>query len=207
MKYPQEMPLLYSKPADLETRLGGAIYMYRGKPYRMYYDGGKVTCYNIVNGERLLTLTTDDKDIDISSIELGYINYYNQLYKTKHVYYASRMPCKQWRQGVHPNNTMLYSYNGDEVGTSREPILFSKEFEDACQGIFPKFSEVFKLTPGESMALSHQLAINRNELGVFGVFMRCKPIGYFDITGSSFNKSPGLPDWFIDEVVKNDLTV
>lgn len=206
MKYPQAMPLLYDKPHDLETRLGGAVYMYKGEPYRMYFDGAKVIGEDIQTGERKLTLASSDVDIDISSIELGYMNYDTNSGGTRAVY-LTRRPCKQWKQGVCSNNIMTLDYDGQEAPYSRDSIVCSKGFYDLCIEKYPAFKSMFKLKSKSSMALSRSIAVHRNDLGVFGVYLRCKPIGYFDVSGKTFNKSPGLPEWFVEEVVKNDLAV
>lgn len=212
MSFPRKVPLLYKLPHDLETRLGGSLFMYKGRLYSYSFDGELIRTKDILSGEYGPRLPVDDPDIDISSIELGYVNSYgagrddSSTPKTTAVY-VTRAPLKQWRQGVHPNNVQVVAVSGSWVSWSRESLLYSRGFAEACMGVFPTLAEALKVPSGSSVALSRTVALHKADYGSVGVYYKCKAVGYFDNKGSRFNPSDQLPDWFIDEVYRNEISV
>lgn len=185
--------------------------MYRGRPWRMSYDGGRIYTSDLVDGHSGPILSLDDPDIDISSIELGYVNTYGAGNRgdqpNRTAVYISRSPSKQWRQGIHSSNITIFSVNGTGMDWSRESLLFSKGFEEMCMDKFPALSAALNIRPSESVALSKDIALTRTDFEAIGVYYKCKPVGYFDKKGSKFTPSETLPAWFIDEVYKNAIDI
>ena len=208
MSFPRQVPLLYKLGHDLETRLGGSVFMYKDVPYKMVYEQGEIFTVDIVSGSRGPTLKTDDPDLDISSIEVGYLNCYGAGCRgsglpERSAVYLTRVPSKQWRQGIHPSNVQVYSTNGLYTDWSKDRLVYSRGFAEMAMGIFPPLSVSLDLKAGESVALSKDMALMKSEFEAIGVYYRCKPVGYFDKRGARFTPTDTLPEWFVDEVYKN----
>ena len=212
MSFPRQVPLLYKLGHDLETRLGGSIFMYKGIPYRMSYESGIIRTNDIRDGSVGPKISPSDPDVDISSIELGYVNTYgvgdsDQNYPDRTAVFVTRLPYKQWKQGIHPTNVQLFAVDGDYISWGKESLLYSKGFAEMCMGQYPRMSLALTLRPGESVALSKDIAIKKSDVEVTGVYYKCKPVGYFDRRGTKFVPSGSLPEWFIDEVYRNAISV
>lgn len=94
-----KMGLSYGDDYEYAKRnLVGSIVMHKGKPCNiMEIGGGKVRAYYLANDQIFIDALAN---FDINAFRLGYVNY--PTYAT----YVSRIPARQWRQGL-TNNTVV----------------------------------------------------------------------------------------------------
>ena len=180
---------------DIRQRLEGGIIFYNGLPhYVTNARSGSSRPLSLVpltdmNGEPF-NVSLDDDLLDISSQKLGYVNHRNNAY------YLSRIPVRRYKQSLCLNSLEIFSpsqnasvYNaGNGSGNSglARDILFGLSAHHMFTNSYPSSKGAIKqLQSGSvnSIALSRNVAVTRNDFGVCHVWYKSQNVGYLDSKG------------------------
>lgn len=157
------------RPQDYAQRLDHTWCRYKGIPVYVRVQGDRISgSYDCQD----YFVIQDLEDFDISSLELGYVNHRNK------VSYVTRVPSQRYKQGVCSSNV---SFEGIAEGRSaREAVVevTSTAFKNMLNGVYPPLEKVLKnLSEGE-VAISRDIAISTDILGVKSVFYKQKLVGW-----------------------------
>lgn len=162
---------------DVRARLGGTVIRYRGKPYYCEVGGSSISLINIAN--RLVehnNIPFDDAELDISSLDLGYVNITTPVECAVH---TARVGNRRYKQGV-DFRTLTY----DVLTLPTEKFAFNWEnmfcqgFIDAYEGKYPTVDEALKkIAKKRSIALSNDVAIMR-EKDLIKVYVKNEEVGW-----------------------------
>lgn len=98
----------YTSPADVRMRLDGTVIRYGGIPVFAEARPDMNVRVREVLSEKVYTVDSSDENLDISSPPLGYCN----LEATDNLWYITRVPFRQQKQGLHLHS-MSYKRPGD----------------------------------------------------------------------------------------------
>lgn len=180
---PEKMANRYSTPADIQNRLADTFLRYDGVP--VYCSGLSDTQKKIVlwklpvpnrrTADNLIEVPFNDEKLDISSIELGYANS-DPTKSTNSVAYVYRAPKKSpYKQGVCFQTTLF-----DGIDGRRGSFNFnaqSQNWADFLSGVYPKDWASVLNEAGE-VAVSREVAVKRDKLGLTFFYVRGEQIGY-----------------------------
>jgi hypothetical protein len=195
VQYDEFVPCLYDTERDLIDRLHETCVRRKGDPtpYKFHYiNNKKCNLYDLQTGDET-TVPLDE--VDISSIELGYMNYKLPGGKPA-VVYLSRDVRKQYRQGLCSNNVLTFPRE-----FSQNYHFFSqKGFIDMCRGEYPSYEEAIaelkKDIEGER-AISIDVKIKREYSGVVMVYYRLKNVGWMAPESKKVNLMNVPLDWAV----------
>lgn len=204
--FTSSMPCRYKTFKDLSDRLSGTICRYDGQVVYVHVDQKMhvepepryetiVTIYEWPDTEKKIgVIDPEDPKFDISLIEVGYFNY---LFKEKNLaVYAFRSTRKQWKQGMSASQVYLKGIDGApaNVGSSS---LQSMGFVDSIDGRFPDISILDSVSEA---ALSQELAVRRDTLGVLEFFWRTHKIAV-KVPGQKIHRLESEFSWVVDKVL------
>lgn len=161
---------------DYNQRLHGGVVLWNGIPHRINTEDNALNISDLVTGEFVARGVEPDHDhLDISSFELGYMN-------TPHgAYYLTRMPLRQFKQSTSAGSVIEYSLGNNGVvrdNPGRSRWLMTKEFRDRYAKPFPTYERALNLLEDRnSVALSPDIALTRDELGTVKVWHKLEPVG------------------------------
>lgn len=197
---------------DLRQRLEGGIIFYNGLPHYVTQaraDSSRplhLVPITDMNGDSF-SVSLDDDLLDVSSPKLGYVNHRNNAY------YLSRIPARRYKQSLCLNSLEIFSpsqnmsvYNaGTGAGNSNlaRDILFGLSTHHMFTDSYPSSKGAIKLLQSgsvNSVALSRNVAVTRNDFGVCHVWYKNQNVGYLD--GQGMIK---VPEDEISFVVTNHL--
>lgn len=169
------------KGDDIKGRLHNTVIRYKDHPYMCNTEGTVIGLHDISSGNLVFQVDSDDEELDISSINIGYVNVFSPDYKL--CVYLKREPLRQFKQGlVIELLTQKVLRNG--VPAIGKSVLMSRGFVDAVLGRFPSYEEALKMLIKEgwhSVALSRDIAIKReNEL--LKVYIKDTEVGYIRLS-------------------------
>ncbi len=161
---------------DYNQRLHNGVILWDGVPHRINTENDALNIADLVTGEMVARgVDPDHEHLDISSFELGYIN------TNSGAYYLTRMPLRQFKQSISSGSVIEYSLgNGGPMrdGMGRSRWLMTKEFRDRYTKPFPSFDKALELLDNrESVALSPNVALTRDELGTVKVWFKLESVG------------------------------
>lgn len=163
---------------DIRQRLGGTVIRYNNRPYYCAVDGGLIILQDLVTGRIEHKVTADDPLIDISSLDLGYVNISHPLSCAVH---CARAGQRRYKQGVDFHHLVYnvltipsekFSMNGD--------WMKCQGFLDAYEGKYPSFKDATKMisSGSKSVALSREVAILRDK-DIMKVFVKNDEVGWY----------------------------
>jgi hypothetical protein len=184
---------------DLSLKLNDTICRYKNKPVYIKVADGTLCLYELTSaGQKWFkVIKSDDPDLDISSIPLGYIQYNHR------VYYLTRIPMRKTKQGLSAGTLRITSLKStsNSKGLS-SALIWSQAFVDMVLDQYPSLQDSMKLLRkhysldtkfcGE-VALSRDIAISINEMGIIEVYYKTQFVGWIQ------------PDRFTVHVPKSDL--
>lgn len=188
----EKMPCLYDTQKDLHDRLHNTIVRYRGIPVMVQVESAKsLLLKDTVSGAQLFDVKPDDPDLDISSAEVGYLNwqptmkivrYYNAaLAGTPNVVnYLERCPNRMYRQGLVSDSLKSYKIDGTE-GINPMNLLNLEGFRASLTGLFPSLELGLELIANEKwpeVAISQSVAIKKTDSGMCLVYYRRVNVGW-----------------------------
>lgn len=181
-KIKEKMPNLYRLSQDVRDRLNGCILRYDEKlVYCMQETATTLLLYDLKQTTLIKKITVDDHLLDISSIELGYMNLENNQKETV-VRYSKRHPQKQYAQGLRPDHISWYTIDGQETSATVGRGIYNyvqEGFADAIYGVFPSFDGIEWDSLNE-VALSQMVALKKIDIGLVLVYFRTRNVGYIE---------------------------
>lgn len=185
-----KMPCRYDTFRDLNDRLEGSIVLYKDFPYycavrpdptnlavgnlflvRMdEYDGRNVST-------KAIQIKVDDPDLDISSVDLGYVNY--ESTSGNSVYYLYRTTAKRFKQALYPAYISYKTIDG--VDSSAGVVWNSRSGFDILVDLYPSLSTALeRLDRRGEVAISRDVAIKKVGSGPMFVYLRTKEVAWID---------------------------
>lgn len=178
----EKMPNLYRLSQDVRDRLNGCILRYDDKlVFCTQETASTLLLFNMDQSTIIGKIQVDDPLLDISSIELGYMNLENNQKETV-VRYAKRHPQKQYAQGLRPDHISWYTIDGQETSATvgRGMYNYTQEgFAQSIYGSFPVFDAIEWETLNE-IALSQMVALKKIDIGLILVYFRTRNVGYIE---------------------------
>lgn len=163
---------------DINARLGGTVIRYDGRPYHCTVEGEQIVLHDLISRQVIHRKNPDDPGIDVSSLDLGYVNIENP---GRAAVYLERNPARRYRQGVdfsYLRYTPL-TRPGSRFGVGGEH-MWCKGFVDSHMGNFPSFKQaMISLINGIAMsvALSKQVALLKDKDSV-KVYIQSEEVGW-----------------------------
>lgn len=171
-KFNEYMPNKYTSMKDLQDRLSGTICRFNGTPVFVQVKSESILqLWDVpTQGTLIKEISPQDPRLDISMLDLGYFNYQGHGRKTmKKVVYLSRSPSKKYKQGTCHSYIQVHDIDGKRSQTVSSSCCLSQGFVDAIEGRFPTITELEE--EGE-LALSPDVAVSRDEMGILTVYFR-----------------------------------
>lgn len=169
------------KGEDIRARLHGTILRYKGFPYLADVDSaGLVGMHDIATGSLVTRVYGDDENIDISSINIGFVNIIDPDYKC--TVYLKREPLRRFKQPLE-FDFLTQKVLRQGVPTIPKNKLSSAGFVDAVMGKFPPLEEAINLIIKRgwySVALSRDIAIKR-EADTLKVYLKESEVGFMKL--------------------------
>jgi len=165
---------------DLSARLDRTFIRYRGRAYycRVVADGMLSLQRPYLNKDEgtVQTVASNDPDLDVSSLPLGYIQW------GSNAVYLKRQPGRRYKQGVD-----ISSVCANPNSMPIEELLFSESFANMTDNKYPTMASVVKFIKSNkslrvgtsSLALSRDVAIFWSGK-VFKVRYKNEEVGYID---------------------------
>ncbi len=189
-----EVPCPYTTFKDLSDRLHGTICKYGNVPYHIRVESETEISLWSVDQRKLLKVIPVEEvdDIDVQSIELGYMNY-EASGQSNVVLYGRRTVKRQWKQGLSYNNTLFETLDGQK---KHSEVLNTVSFENSVLGIFPTFSEALTLIGKEGeYAISQEVAVKALPVGVILMYVRGKNLGWIAPKDDKINLQDNSMRW------------
>ncbi|QIG73028.1 hypothetical protein EVB99_037 [Rhizobium phage RHph_N3_19] len=169
------------KGDDIKGRLHNTIIRYKEHPYMCNTEGTVIGLHDISSGNLVLQVDSDDENLDISSINIGFVNIYSPDLKL--CVYLKREPLRQFKQGIVLELLTQKVLRAGSGGLSKSALM-CRGFVDAVLGRFPTYNEALKMITKDSwhsVALSRDIAIKReNEL--LKVYIKDTEVGYIRLS-------------------------
>lgn len=192
------MSCLYETVKDLKDRLHGTVCRYKGIPYYCEVTAkGKIVLKDVRTP--VITnfpcvpqeISPKDEDFDISSIELGYVNFEidpmlhrywkpNAMERSKSVSFLARWPSRRYKQGISGDMLSCKTIDGHNEGEGTF-VLHSEGFIKSCLNEYPSLPEAIeRLSSGEAdqIAVSKEFALKRTDSSLILAFCETKNIGW-----------------------------
>lgn len=168
------MPNPWDLPKDIHDRLSNTYVRYNSRvvyveTFNTEDDETKLILYDPLGKLEQITVKPDDPGLDVSGFELGYMN----LTSVPQVYYFSRPPSKQWKQGFMPQRARATSIDGSKG----LPVPNVKNYYESLSGDYPDLDDAMKSDKTE-VALSSQVAIQKTLSGVALIYINCKNVAH-----------------------------
>ena len=205
--FPDAMPCKYTTSKDLSDRLDQTICRYGERlvwvrvQNDMDTDGNTSTVLQLYDwpetNKKFKRINPDDPEFDISLFDLGYFNY---IYQGKNVVlYPYRMPNRKFKQGTSVNYVYTKSIDG-KVSEYGSHSIQSQGFVDSVLGVYPQNMNSILNGVVSELALSPELAVRVDALGVQEFFWRTRKIAV-RVPGQKVHKIDSEFGWVIDKVM------
>lgn len=178
--FEKRMPNNFELPHDIEARLNRTICSYDGEPYRIETDGMSVYLIDLLGRNTPVKVDAHDPLLDISSLELGYMNIEpgSPGRKTGFCEYLTRGPGKQWKQGICIDRIEVHS-PVDDLHTPLSGVDYVNLY-NVLKNIYPSVTEaVWNISSGlwESVAISRDVCLMGQRDSSISVVHLRDPIG------------------------------
>lgn len=196
--YPEKMPQKYVG-ADLTSRVHETFVKFKDEAWYAVISTPKTfTLYKPGDTDIKLSVPVDSPDLDISSIELGYFQ------DEDGAYYARRQTSKKYKQGVSPSNISVFS-----AGINKDPRRFDlvnhKGFARMLDDKYPEITNLngtlSAMSEGAQVALSKDVAVEKDVFGIIKVFVRQVPAGYVTPGSSGIVYRKTRVNWVFEEML------
>lgn len=209
MKYDfeTEVPCPYTTYKDLYDRLSGTICRYKGQPCYIETTEEYLALFSVDRRRLLFQISYDEvSEMDVSSVELGYVNHKNSS-GTNKVYYVKRSVKRQFKQGVSQSNVFYEGIDGAKVGGLE--LLHTDSFEKSLMGVFPTFDEALSLIGRDGeVAISQEVALKALPIGLVLLYIRGKNFGWIAPNTRSINLEDSKLRWVAErQLAKYSLSI
>lgn len=134
-------------------RLNDCIIRYDGKPFHVLADGMSIVLHSIANGTPIEKVLANSSRLDVSSVEVGYVNF--QIPK-----FISRAPYRRQKQGIASDNLLYREHNHNDSDLVRRDWMFTQEFSDMLNGVYPSY-EACMIDSRKTLAFSRSFLIDK----------------------------------------------
>jgi hypothetical protein len=170
------------KGEDIKARLHHTIIRYDNVPYMCDVDSaGSIGLMDLATGSSVGRVLSDDPKLDISSINIGFVNVIHPNYKC--AVYLKREPFRKFKQGIELHSlTQKVLHNG--VTTVDHSVLSSKQFVDAVLGKFPSYKDALDLLTKkgfQSVAISRDVALKKED-ELLKVYLKDTEVGFIKLS-------------------------
>ena len=177
----------YENAADANQQLGQSVIMFDGNPVwvhevRSLSSGSIVAvCYPMLAMKDMMTIPINDPRLDARDLgnRLGYVN----TFQHTGAVFCSRIPARQFKQGLSKNNVAIGSRDGPRI-FGFETLRGLSGFTDCLRGHYPSIQEAKDRLTKEpeipSIAFHKYFALQHDELGFFVVMYRGERVAWGD---------------------------
>ena len=177
------MSFKYENERDAQQHLLGTVVMYAGAPAYVHEIAPSasgafvVSLGHLPRYRNIFQVDLFDGQFEPRGIRLGYCNIVNAGRAT----FLSRIPSRQYHQGLHRTNLRIPE---DETGrrhTNFEHLLTDAGFADCLRNIYPSYKEALNLLENPnilSAAFHRYFAVSKDELGFYRMHNRGIPVAY-----------------------------
>lgn len=170
------------KGEDVKGRLHNTIIRYKDYPYMCdVSSAGLIGLHDISSGNLIANVESEDPELDISSINIGFVNLIAP--ENKFCVYLKREPLRQFKQGI-VLELLSQKVLRDKTDSVAKGALMSRGFVDAVLGRFPTYDEGLDMITKKgwtSVALSRDIAIKREE-DLLKVYIKDTEVGYIRLS-------------------------
>lgn len=162
---------------DIADRLHSTVIRYKGHPYMASVTGDLICLHDLTNGNLCHKVYSGDEDLDISSINIGYINIADPEYRL--AVYLKREPFRRYKQGIeiqHLSQKVLRS----GMGPLHSSKIQGRGFVDGVLGVYPSLGKaIMDITKNGwfSVAVSRDVALKRED-SLLKVYLKDDEVGY-----------------------------
>lgn len=193
------MPNRYTLAKDLSDRLAGTICRYDGELVRVNHEKTDLLTLYTFKGEKKQDIQPLDEKLDISMIELGYVNYSGS--NGDFVVYCHRDPKKKYKAALDPRYVIFRGVDASDIDFSLQEGFYSKSFEDALLGKYPTFQEGMMMLDSGShtdVAISMELALKRDKMGLTFLYYKTRAVGWSPPFSSKLNLMGNDLGWVVE---------
>lgn len=174
----------YKTVSDVSSRLDRTIGIYKGEPVYITVSENALGVYNLEKfpNSKPIMIPWDDPDLDISSVELGYVNLVPNCplngSKFGQAAWCARTSQRQYRQGVDPNRILSQSPVEGRQGAGYSVCGYP--LYNLIKDKYPSVMEsVWMLTAKThtSVAISREVCLIMEDSGVITVAINRENIG------------------------------
>ena len=184
------------KGKDVIDRLHNTIIRYKNHPYLCTVDSSGVICLNdITNGNLSHKVSPEDEDLDISSINIGYVNIADPDYRM--AVYLKREPARRFKQGIEFERLTQKTLKPGMSHISPNK-LHCRGFVDAVLGSFPSLQKALvDITKNgwASVAVSRDIAIMRDK-ELLKVYLKDDEVGFMRLGTLEVNVPKTELSWY-----------
>jgi len=198
---------------DVKARLSGTIIRYKKVPYLCEVENSShLSLYSLEGQGLAVRVESNDPDVDISSLHLGYVNIDIPDYSL--AVYLKREPLRQYRQGIDLSRLTQFPLRSG-CGPLHHKVLMCKGLVDNELNRYPTLEQAInKITKKSyySVALSRDVAIKREDHRA-KVYVKDIEVGYLTLgtnivtipKGENYSKYAchflnEIEGWVIDDV-------
>lgn len=204
----EKMRCLYDTERDLVDRLHNTICRYKGKACLVsVMSRVELVLTDPTNGKRIEVIKPSDPDFDISSPEIGYVNYRNSKGENI-VYFLERNPNRKYRQGLYAEACTVWSISGQlcQIGGSETVRLFkSQGLVDCIEGKYPTFREALmsiRMGSLDPIAISRDIALDPMRCGVTIIYCHGNDIGYIPLGSTTIEMREDDTAWVMRRMLE-----
>lgn len=153
----------YPSDHDVSLRLNNTFIRYKGKCYLVKPVGKdtKISLFDITDPmwskptKKAEIVNANDKDVDVTSIELGFVQGLQKLY------YVCRAPYRKQLQGIAFENILCRSLNENHFENVQAEVLYSENFIDMLEDRYPTYEKAHEMLgkPYTQVAFAKKLAL------------------------------------------------
>lgn len=204
---------------DAALKLHETICRYRGEPVWVQTDGAALMLSPLTDrGRHTHIIKSNDEEFDISSVPLGYMNSWG---RNKTVHYLTRRPIRRTRQGLciqavsarrlSMTGTTKDSFQG---GGYCAELMFSQGMIDMIMGKYPTLGQALATLREDckknekscsEIAISREIALGINELGIINVFYRDELVGWIQPGKSVVHVPHNERAWVVSKFLSGEL--
>lgn len=207
-------------PQDQNARLHGTIIRYDGKPYYVVVSGPVLHLYRPSkvlntafhhNGADADHKNVDpyDNKVDVSSIELGYVN----KGSIRSVMYMIRRPLRRFQQGLSEQTTfqqflpehIKHPEEANFMNRTRD-TLYSQDFEDMVSGKYPSLDlaltalREWQVKDGRGeVAVTQDIALSIDGMGIIRVYYKNSYVGWIAPNKKTVNVPSNDMGWIVSQ--------
>jgi hypothetical protein len=213
----EKMSCLYESFEDLQNRLSGSVCRYDGEAvYVNVESASKITLYSLDQSTILFTIKPKDPKFDISSPELGYMNYdtparfsLSKRYPPEAIY-VRRVPYRRYKQGISADCVRTFDVSGHPRGYNYFMLSDGMKVLIENRG-YPSYATALRTLVNQegpyenkikSIAVSQELALSMEESGLVLVYFRTQNIGYIEPNSIRVNLTQDPFSFIYPEVMR-----